>query len=316
MKPFIMTLLERRKFLRLSVQTGLGITILSGLPSCRNQPPQTPFVDRILPAPLNGGFQDPDFWIWGASVIKGEDGNYHMFASRWSREVGFANWVTNSEVVRAVSATAVGPYEFQEVVLPIRGKSFFDGMCTHNPRIIKYKNKYLLYYFGTTYDFPLPDASNPVVNQENWANSWMNKRIGLAISDSVMGPWKRLDKPVIEPRPDHWDASITSNPAPAVDQKTGKILLMYKSSTDGLTPPLLLGVCSAENPEGPYHRLSVEPILRFETGGNNKRDVEDPFIWWNKDHFEAILKDRSGEICGEEGGWISNPFICSYRYGS
>jgi hypothetical protein len=177
-------------------------------------------------------------------------------------------------------------------------------MCTHNPRIIRYRDQYLLYHFGTTYDFPLPDADHPDVSRENWRKAWMNKRIGLAISDSVEGPWERLDRPVIEPRPGHWDASITSNPAPAVDPKSGHILLMYKSSTEGLTPPLLLGVSMADDPKGPYRRLSEEPILRFETEDNNRRDVEDPYIWWNGKHYEGIVKDRSGEICGEEGGGI------------
>jgi hypothetical protein len=102
----------------------------------------------------------------------------------------------------------------------------------------------------------------------------MIKRIGLAISNSVKGPWKRLERPVIEPRINHWDASITSN------------------------------VAMADNPQGPYRRLSEEPKLRFETEGNNRRDVEDPYIWWNGKHYEGIVKDRSGEICGEEGGGI------------
>lgn len=295
---------DRRKFIQVSLQGTLGLTVLPLLASCSKEVKTPPFIDRILPAPKEGGFQDPDYWIWGASVIKGEDGRYHMFASRWTKEVDFGNWVTNSEVVRAVADTPVGPYIFQEVVLPIRGKQYFDGMCTHNPRVIKYKDQYLLYYFGTTYDFPLPDAENPDISKENWRDSWMNKRVGLAISNSVKGPWKRLDRPVIEPRPNHWDASITSNPAPAVDPKTGKILLMYKSSTEGLTPPLLLGVSMADQPEGPYRRLSEEPILRFETEGNNRRDVEDPYIWWNGKHYEGIVKDRSGEICGEEGGGV------------
>ena len=132
----------------------------------------------------------------------------------------------------------------------------------------------------------------------------MNKRIGLAISNPVKGPWKRLERPVIEPLINQWDASITSNPAPAVDPRTGNILLMYKSSTEGLTPPLLLGVAMADNPQGPYRRLSEEPVLRFETEGNSRREVEDPCIWWNGKHYKGIVKDRSGEICGEEGGGI------------
>ena len=296
--------MKRRTFLNNALVTAAGISALPA--SCTFSTSQDPmaFIDRILPAPKNGGFQDPDYWIWGASVIKGEDGKYHMFASRWPKTVGFGNWVTNSEVVHAIADTPIGPYVANEVVLPTRGKRFWDGMCTHNPRIIKYKDHYLLYHFGNTYSFDKPTAENPDVTSDQWREAWMNKRIGVAISNSVYGPWKRLDRPVIEPRPDYWDRSITSNPAPVVNEKTGEILLMYKSSTEGLTPPLLLGVSGAMNPEGPYRRLSDEPIFRFETADNNRIDVEDPYVWWTGKQYEAILKDRSGEICGEEGGGI------------
>ncbi|CAH8282844.1 hypothetical protein EV196_101694 [Mariniflexile fucanivorans] len=296
--------MKRRTFLETTLK-GSALLATTSLWSCAafGKQPEAAFIDRILPAPVGGGFRDDKYWIWGSSVIKGEDGKYHMFASRWSKDVGFGAWVTNSEVVRAVADTPVGPYEFQEVVLPVRGKEFFDGMCTHNPRIIKYKDKYLLYHFGTTYNFPQPNKENPKFSSENWNEAWINKRIGLAISDSVFGPWERVDKPVIEPRAGHWDASITSNPAPAVDPKTGKILLMYKSSATP-KPPLLLGVCMADSPRGEYKRLSEEPVFRFETPGNDHIDVEDPFIWWAGDKYEAVIKDRSGEICGEEGGGI------------
>lgn len=296
--------MNRRIFLNNSLITAAGLSVLPSLNSCTSGKGSSAFIDRILPAPKNGGFQDPDYWIWGASVIKGEDGKYHMFASRWPKTVNFGNWVTNSEVVHAIAETPVGPYEALEVVLPTRGKEFWDGMCTHNPRVIKYKDQYLLYHFGNTYSFDKPTPENPDVPRDKWREAWMNKRIGLAISDSVYGPWKRLDKPVIEPRPGRWDASITSNPAPVVNEKTGEILLMYKSSTEGLTPPLLLGVSSSSTPEGPYQRLSEEPIFRFETADNNLIDVEDPYIWWTGKQYEAIIKDRSGEICGEEGGGI------------
>ncbi len=298
--------MKRRTFLSTSIQGTAAVSLTQGIWSCKDAPQdkEIAFIDRILPAPKDGGFRDDDFWIWGSSVIKGEDGKYHMFASRWPKEVDFGCWVTNSEVVRAVSDTPAGPYKFEEVVLPVRGPEFFDGMCTHNPRIIKYKDKYLLYHMGTTYDFPRPDKENPSPTSENWGKAWMNKRIGLAIGDSVYGPWERVDTPVIEPRPGHWDASITSNPAAAVDPKTGKILLMYKSSTDGLVPPLLLGVSMADSPRGEYKRLSEEPIFRFETPDNNLIDVEDPYIWWAGDRYEAVVKDRSGKICGEEGGGV------------
>ena len=46
---------------------------------------QTAFIEKLAPSVKNGGFEMDDYWVWGASVIKGEDGKYHMFASRWPR---------------------------------------------------------------------------------------------------------------------------------------------------------------------------------------------------------------------------------------
>lgn len=296
--------MKRRKFIQQSALFTAGAAISPALFGKGKSSENIAFIDRLLPAPVGGGYSDPDYWVWGVSVIQGEDGRYHMFASRWLKKLGFGKWVTNSEVVHAVADTPVGPYKTVKVALPRRGKEYWDGMCTHNPRVVKYKNKYLLYYFGNTYDFESPTVENKELPRENWTAAWMNKRIGVAISESVYGPWKRLDKPVIEPRPGKWDASITSNPAPVVNDKTGEILLMYKSSEHGPQPPLLLGVAKATRPEGPYERLSDKPIFRFESPGKEHVDVEDPYVWWNGEKYEAIMKDRSGEICGEEGGGI------------
>lgn len=261
------------------------------------------FVDKLLPAPVGAGFEMEDYWIWGSSVIKGSDGKYHMFADRWEKAIGFQGWVTNSQVVHAISDTPEGPYHFSDVALPVRGAEYFDGLVTHNPRVIYFKGRYYLYYFGTTYDFPIPTAG--VDWQDDWfERAWMNKRIGVAWADSLYGPWHRQDKPVIEPRPGKWDATITTNPSPVVNPITGKILLMYKSSPVNSAPPLLLGVAEAEHPLGEYKRLSDEPIFRFDTAENKDNDVEDPFVWHNGKHYELIMKDRFGHICDEDGGGI------------
>jgi len=296
--------MKRRKFVK-TISGGIaGVALTPSIVSCSSQ--NTAFIDRLLPAPVGGGFSMDGYWIWGSSVIKGEDEHYHMFASRWLKSIGFDKWVSNSEVVRAVSDTPEGPYTFEEVVLPVRGKQYFDGLVTHNPRIVKYKDTYLLYYVGTTYNFPVPEDSTILMDVFNSVGreAWMNKRVGLAVSKSVYGPWERMDRPVIDPRPGKWDASITSNPAPVVNPKTGEILLMYKSSSMGPEPPLLLGVSKADHYNGPYKRLSDSPIFRFETEDNQANDAEDPCVWWTGKRYEVIMKDRFGHICGEEGGGI------------
>lgn len=62
---------------------------------------QNPYQNALLPAPVGGGYSDPDYWIWCGSVVQGDDGAYHMFASRWPKDLGFgANWLFNCEIVR------------------------------------------------------------------------------------------------------------------------------------------------------------------------------------------------------------------------
>jgi hypothetical protein len=284
-------------------QSTYGVLALSLLPfSCNERQPEA-FIDRLLPAPVGGGFSMDDYWIWGSSVVKGNDGKYHMFVDRWAKNLGFGAWVTNSEVVHAISDTPEGPYVFSDVALPARGAGYFDGLVTHNPRIVFFEGQYYLYYFGTTYDFPVPTPGCKW--EDDWfEKAWMNKRIGVASSQSLYGPWKRMDKPVIEPRPGHWDATITTNPSPVINPETGKILLIYKSSQFSSRPPLLLGAAESEHPQGIYRRLSDDPIFRFDTDAQKDNDVEDPFVWWADGHYELIMKDRFGHVCGEEGGGV------------
>ena len=136
---------------------------------------------------MNGGFAMSGYWVWCGSVIKGEDGRYHMFASRWPRTQKFTpGWLFYSEVVRASSDNYIGPYIFEEVVLPSRGSEFFDGKSTHNPAIRKHGDKYLLYYMGCNYDFvPGKDDDH---QGKRYYEAWNNKRIGLAVANSVFGP--------------------------------------------------------------------------------------------------------------------------------
>jgi hypothetical protein len=58
--------------------------------------------------------------IWGGSLVKGEDGLYHMFYSRWPNKPGWV-WVSHSEVAHAVSESPFGPCKFKDVALPVRG---------------------------------------------------------------------------------------------------------------------------------------------------------------------------------------------------
>ncbi|OGV63037.1 MAG: glycosyl hydrolase family 43 [Lentisphaerae bacterium RIFOXYA12_FULL_48_11] len=238
-----------------------------------------------------------EYWVWCGSVIKGEDGKYHMFSSRWPKKYPFfEGYVFYSEVVRASSEKPEGPYKFEEVVLPVRGEQFWDGRMTHNPTIHKSGDTFLLYYIGSTYTGDAPGVDELKSGKAKLGRSYDNIRIGLATSRSVRGPWQRRDRPILEPRPGKWDGKVVTNPAACV-RKDGSVLLVYRSNTP---QGLRLGVTRATTFEGPYERISDEPILKLE-GGNF---VEDPFIWEVGNGFEMIAKDMTGGITGEKHAGI------------
>lgn len=248
--------------------------------------------DRLRPALLGCGLSMEDYWVWCGSVIRGEDGRYHMFASRWPKSLPFwAGYAVASEVVRATSDSPAGPYEFREVVLPARGEQFWDGRMTHNPTIQKSGDTYLLYYIGATYDGPVPTGQKLLVDRSVANRSWSSIRIGLATANSVDGPWTRRAEPILGPVGGSWETNVVTNPAPCVDDD-GSVLMIYRTSLD---KRLALGVARAEQFDGPYERIAGPVRVFGETGY-----VEDPFIWRCDSRYEMLAKDMTGGITGEK----------------
>lgn len=256
------------------------------------------FYAKLGPAPVGGGFAMDDDWVWCGSPVKGEDGRYHLFASRWPKALSFSpHWLTNSEIVRASSDTPIGPYRFEEVVLGDRGETFWDGRMQHNPTIHYYDGIYYLFYIGTTYEGEKPTPERPeVVRSPKALEARANQRIGLATAPSVFGPWTRSDEPLLQPRPGRWDALMTTNPAPCI-REDGSVLLIYKS-TAHQQDLLRFGAARAPHPAGPYERAAEEPIFRFDETGDH---IEDGYVWWSaaERRYEMIMKDMKGGICGE-----------------
>lgn len=254
-----------------------------------------PFQDRILPAAKGKGFRQDDFWVWCGSVTQGEDGRFHMFASRWPKKYPFFHgYLAASEVVRASADEPVGPYQFEEVVLPVRGESFWDGRMTHNPFIIKHGEEYLLFYIGATFTGAIPSAVEmDALRKEPGGNGrtfpwYASIRIGMARANSVFGPWERPDMPTFDIDPAGWDNSVVTNPSPCV-APDGRILLYYRSTG------AKLGLAVANSPDAAFVRQSDKPVV---DPGKGLR-IEDPFVFWNHDHYEMVCKDLTGHITGE-----------------
>src|ERR1700754_891363 len=98
----------------------------------------------MQPVPSTAVFRDPGYFVWCGTMVRGEDGKYHLYYSRWKVSTGFESWVTASEVAHAVGASPAGPFVFHDVALPPRDRHLWDGMVTHNPTVQKFGKKYYL----------------------------------------------------------------------------------------------------------------------------------------------------------------------------
>jgi predicted GH43/DUF377 family glycosyl hydrolase len=238
------------------------------------------FNQWINKVPSYAKFTDPGYQVWCGSMIKGDDNQFYLFYSRWPDSLKHTNWVTHSEVALAVSKNPLGPYKFLKVVLPKRDKKFWDADVTHNPTVHKFDGKYYLYYMGN------------YGNGEFW-NNRNHQRIGVAVSKSPLGPWKRFKKPLINIS-SGYDSLMVSNPAVSKGLN-GKYVMVYKSVGHG---PMPFGgkvnhrVAFSKNPSKGFVKLP-NPIFTKDT---IKFPAEDPFIWVQNNKYWALVKDFSGSF--------------------
>lgn len=249
------------------------------------------FQSLILPVPKTNRLFDKNYFIWGASVVKGDDIKFHMYYCRWPRKLKHSAWVTHAEIVHAVADSPTGPFKHRDITLLPRGKEFWDGLSIYNPNIKRFNGKYYLYYTGNTGD-------NKAMTSLNWTHR-NNQRVGLAIADNPYGPWKRFDKPLIDvsPQKSAPDSLCTCNPS-VTQMADGKYLIIYKCvGQKNKLPfggPVVHLAAIGDSPEGPFKK-NLKPIF---TISDVKFPAEDPYIWFQADkkRFYALVKDNHGNF--------------------
>ncbi|VGO21516.1 glycoside hydrolase family protein [Pontiella sulfatireligans] len=234
-------------------------------------------VGRIL--------EDADYNVWGCSPIYGPDGKIHVFYSRWKNEADHEGWLTCCEIAHAVADEPGGPYETVDVALAPRGGDWWDGGSCHNPTIHKVGDKYVLFYLG---------VSDGTV---------YTKRIGMATSDSLYGPWERTYAPIIEPDPDPkaWNSMCTTNPA-FLQHPNGELWLYYKTwsiadwemdDQEGgwQRTNRQYGLTIAKSLEGPWVKQGDGPMINLRDGNGGNAQSEDAYIWIEDGKFRMIMRD-------------------------
>lgn len=230
--------------------------------------------------PIGRKFSLEGYYIWCSSPVWGEDGKVHLFYSRWKKEKGMGGWLNGSEICRAEADSPYHLFEHKEIILAPRGGEFWDATTCHNPLIKQVGNQYLLFFMGN-------------------ANGKTNtKRIGLAHSDSLAGPWKRPDEPLLLPgKEGSWDDHCTTNPA-FVQGNDGNYWLFYKSwntlEYETQKGPVRgnrkYGLAKAESPSGPYKKVPENPVIDFSSLPDNAQ-LEDAFVWKQNGLFHMVARD-------------------------
>jgi hypothetical protein len=190
------------------------------------------------------------------------------------------------------------------VALPARGLEHWDGHSVYNTCVVRIDKKYYLYYTGNHGTEKWAAGRHAEVAE--WWIHRNNQRIGVAISDSPGGPWKRFDKPLLDVGPG-FGKTIINVPNLAV-KPDGGYRLYYKTLAEG-AGPFGGGVfhfgADAESPLGPFvpHPEPMVNKNKLMPNVNHHFNfhIDDHFEWIQNGRYFAIVKDHDAPFLTKHG---------------
>lgn len=272
---------NRRSFLQRMGLLGMGLSLsptLLGVERGYLREDLSDFAKKLLP---EGRFLETEgYYVWCNSPIWGPDGKLHVFYSRWPEKYGMSGWIHQSEIAHAIADSPESGFETVQSVLKPR-PGMFDATTCHNPSIHFVDGKYCLFYMGN---------SNGKTD---------TKRIGLAIADSLYGPWEKPEKPLLEPGPEgSWDDHCTTNHA-FIKRPDGAYWLFYKSwntqeyqeaKGKRIRANRKYGLATADRLTGPYQKKLNKPVIDFSKIEGNAQ-LEDAFVWQENGKIKMLARD-------------------------
>jgi hypothetical protein len=191
---------------------------------------------------------------WDGQIIKGPDGKYHMFASRWDQAKGFRGW-SRSLAVQAVSDNVFGPYVDQ-------------GLCWPDDHGGKGHNVTAL---------TLPDGRYAVVVSDTRPGD-------VFVSKSLAGPWEFLG--AIQVATNEFSGLGRRANICVIVRPDGQFEIVARSGAIWLSKDGILGPYTIQGPSI-YPQIKDMPKLSF-------RHLEDPVLWFSGGLYHIVVNDWSG----------------------
>ena len=223
------------------------------------------FRGGFYPVDIKTGFRMEGYHVWCGSCIKGDDGRYYLFASRWPKETGFPQgYMIASEIVLASTDSLDKPFEFEKVIFSAREGGLWDSRMAHNPQIHRTEDGYLLFYIGSS------------------DGSFESRKIGVAFSESITDGWVRPNLPIQLP-------PNANNPAALINED-GSVLLAFRDGN------LKVSIATAERFDSEYKIIAYDIF--------SKGRVEDMYLFRRGGRYEIIAEDNEGAYTGKVGAGV------------
>jgi hypothetical protein len=201
-------------------------------------------VATVGPRDTKNGLEDSTLkqWdYWDGTIIRGKDGKFHLFASRWDQAKGHNEW-WNSKAIHAVADRPDGPYLDKGPMWPDD-----EGGKGHNVIALL-----------------LPDGRYAVVVSETRPGD-------VFVATSPDGPWSHFGKIQVDPNGFDPRGGRASNMAILL-RPDGRFAMIAREGAIGISDSGILGPYKLQGntiyagiPDIPHHDLE-DPVMWFSGG--------------------------------------------------
>lgn len=213
-------------------------------------------ASAVGPRDPRNGLEDQTLaqWnYWDGQIIKGKDGKYHLFGSRWDQAKGHDEW-WNSKAVSAVSDTLAGPYHDQ-------------GLCWPDDQGGKGHNVTALV---------MPDDSYAVVVSKTRPGD-------VFVSPSLDGPWRLLGR--IQVAANEFSSNGRMSNVSILVRPDGGFMIVPRSGAVLISKTGILGPYTVQ---GPSIYPTVPGLPQHDLG-----NMEDPVIWFSGGLYHIVVNNWS-----------------------